>query len=405
MLFIAILIAAASAIAGSAAYFSVYGLANTFSGVFWSVVVMGASLEAGKLVAASYLYRYWDKIHITLKSYLLAGVAALMLLTSSGIFGYLSSGYQQDILPLKQKNDQLQLLTEERERTLARKKQIDDLLAGGPVVNTQKSDAGTARVLREATRAKESSARQYRDEQTAVTKRLSELDTQLLELRQELVKTEAHIGPITYIAKAFGMPTDDATKYLIFLIVFAFDPMAVALTLCVNIALKLQEEDKVDEVKQDPVPEKELSVLLEPPRYDFSELTPLKPAQEPEPVKYDFSDLKLFTPSEEIEEEVVSEAEVKPDPQPEPAVNTPEPQVQQPAPTLIEDVPRVRRTRVYPGMWSGTLPAEDKIKELVGHYRMLKAKADVGQQLTQDELWEKHQIEQVLRRHNLDIYL
>lgn len=249
MLFIMLLVAATVAIAGSAAYFSVYGLAATFSGVFWSVVVMGASLEAGKLVAASYLYRYWDKTNLALKSYLMAGIAALMVLTSLGIFGYLSSGYQQDVLPLKQKTEQITLLEDEKARALARKKQIDDLMAGGPAVgNVNKKngdiDANAARVLRETTRSRDQLVRQYRAEQESVTKRVAELDAQLLTLKQEVIKTEAHIGPITYVAKAFGLSTDDATKYLVFVIIFAFDPMAVALTLAVNIALRIRREER-----------------------------------------------------------------------------------------------------------------------------------------------------------------
>ena len=108
--FIVLLALTTTFIAGSAAFFSVYGLASTFSGTFWSVVLMGSSLEAGKLIAASYLYRYWHVTNFWLKTYLMAGVAALMLLTSTGIFGYLSSGYQTDVLPLKQIEQQVKVL-------------------------------------------------------------------------------------------------------------------------------------------------------------------------------------------------------------------------------------------------------------------------------------------------------
>ena len=133
MIFIALLILTTTFIAGAAAFFSVYGLAATFSGTFWSVVLMGSSLEAGKLIAASYLYRYWNKTNIWLKTYLMAGVATLMLLTSTGIFGYLSSGYQQDVLPLKQAEQQVQALEAEKVRLIQRKMQIDDQIASLPL--------------------------------------------------------------------------------------------------------------------------------------------------------------------------------------------------------------------------------------------------------------------------------
>jgi len=249
MLFVALLIAATSAIAFSAAFFSVYGLAHTFSGVFWSVVVMGGSLEAGKLVAASYLYRYWDTTNRLLRWYLLAGVGGLMITTSIGIFGYMSAGYQQDVLPLKQKNEQITLLTDEKTRAMERKRQIDDILAGGPAVTSVNNtkgeiDKNAAKTLRETTRARESLGRQYKAEQEAATQRVAELDKQLLALKQDIIQTEAHIGPITYIAKAVGLESDDATKYLIFLIIITFDPMAVALTLAVNNVLRLREEER-----------------------------------------------------------------------------------------------------------------------------------------------------------------
>ena len=93
---------AAFSIAGSAAFFSVTGLASTFHGTYWSVITMGGSLEFGKLVATSYLYKFWTKTHFILKTILLTLILTLMLITSVGIFGYLSASYQSDSIPLKQ---------------------------------------------------------------------------------------------------------------------------------------------------------------------------------------------------------------------------------------------------------------------------------------------------------------
>lgn len=249
MVFIVLLALTVVVLAGAAEFFSVYGLAATFPGVFWSVVVMGAALGAGKLMGVSYLYRYWDQTGIALKTYLMAGIAALMLLTSLGIFGFLSSGYQQDVLPLKQKQEQITLLEDEKARALTRKKQIDDLMAGGPAVTNLNRrdgsvDANATRALRETTRSRETLVRQYRVEQEAVTARIVELDRDLLGLKQDVIKSQAKVGPITFVAEAFGLPTDKATTYLILVIIFAFDPMAVALTLALNIAIRLREEQK-----------------------------------------------------------------------------------------------------------------------------------------------------------------
>ncbi len=81
-------------VAGSAAFFSVFGLSKLFSGAQLSVIIMAGSLEFSKLVAASFLYQYWYSMSKVLKTYLSIGVAILVLITSAGIFGYLSNAYQ-----------------------------------------------------------------------------------------------------------------------------------------------------------------------------------------------------------------------------------------------------------------------------------------------------------------------
>jgi hypothetical protein len=410
MVFILFLIASTVAIAGAAAYFSVYGLAYTFSGVFWSVVAMGASLEAGKLIAASYLYRYWHKTNVILRSYLMFGVAALMSMTSVGIFGYLSSGYQQDVLPLKQKTEQVALLEEEKVRMLDRKRQIDGIMAGSTTVSTVEGAKGIDRnavhALRETTRARESLVKQYKAEQKDVTQRVKELDVELLALKQELIKVEAHIGPITYIAKAFNLPTDDATKYLIFLIIFAFDPMAVALTLAVNTAMKVRREEQesakfVDAytlptgplVNLDPVPEvvsnvtaaeplpEEFATVLHDNTWDLYERSDdLPPLEFDEGVEQDPITLE---PVEEI---------------------IPDAPLTEVAPQSTLGQPR--RTRPYPNLVAhGADMSQAKVTELVNHYQYLNTKVQAGEILSNDEQWELNAVKKVLSDAGYSQYL
>ena len=137
--FIILLVLSTLSIAGSAAFFSIYGLAQIFTGSFWPVVIMASSLEAGKLISASYVYRYWNKISILMRSYLIAAVLILMVITSAGIFGFLSAAYQQDILPLEQNKQQVVLLLHEKDEIqnlkserLERRKQIDNDIASLP---------------------------------------------------------------------------------------------------------------------------------------------------------------------------------------------------------------------------------------------------------------------------------
>ena len=109
-------------VAGSAAYYSVFGLSKLFSGAMFAVVVMAGSLEFAKLVSASFLYRYWNKINQILKIYMTIGVVTLVFITSAGIFGFLSNAYQgatvefeKESTKLLYKEDRLSQLEEDKQ--------------------------------------------------------------------------------------------------------------------------------------------------------------------------------------------------------------------------------------------------------------------------------------------------
>ena len=458
MIFIALLVLTTTAIAGAAAFFSVYGLAATFSGTFWSVVMMGASLEAGKLIAASYLYRYWHKTSIWLKTYLMAGVATLMILTSTGIFGYLSSGYQQDVLPLKQAEEQIKVLEDEKDRLIARKTQIDKQIANLPTNSVR----GRVQLIKG-----------FKDEQASVTQRITSLDQEILANKTKLIQTQAHIGPITYIASAFGLDTDNATKYLIYLIIFAFDPMAVALTLAVNIAVRLRKEELEEADRQSHeermrkmqneheermlaeklAKEEAVEVLTpvvvtedfvsQPPgtgKGTLIETLPEAPWQAPDPMideqperpaekVAEFEAVMADYPPDEEPAGEVTDAELKqlfphvyPEPLPEPElVSEPEPVVEPVAEVvdpierpgdhlidvepLVEEAPPPARRRVRPYGQINTNMNDTKLAELMQHYRWLKSKETNGEGLTQDDRWELSAIEDILRKQGLGLYI
>ena len=96
-------------IAGSAAFFSVFGLSKLFAGATFAVIIMASSLEFGKLVAASFLYRYCDKINFLQKFYMSLSTVMLILLTSAGIFGFLSNAYQGNTVALENESTALLL--------------------------------------------------------------------------------------------------------------------------------------------------------------------------------------------------------------------------------------------------------------------------------------------------------
>lgn len=228
-LFIALMSLVTTSIAGAAGFFSIYGLAQMFSGTFWAVVVMGVSLEAGKLMTASFLYRYWTKIGVLLKTYMCIAVLILMAITSAGIFGFLSKAYQTDSLPMKEMEIRIASLEKEQQRLNARKTDIDTQLSKvDPTV-------GKARLRLN---------KEFDVERKQILERLPVVEAELSQYREKILTTQLHIGPITYIAQAFGKSVDDGVKYMIMLIIIAFDPLAIAMTLGVNIAIREHQRSK-----------------------------------------------------------------------------------------------------------------------------------------------------------------
>lgn len=243
MFFIMILILSALSLAGAAAYFSVFGLAQIFAGSFTPVIVMGGVLEAGKLVAASFAYRYWNHMRFLMRTYLITAIVVLMVITSMGVFGFLSTAYQKDILPLQLKKQKIVLLEQEkneitqlRDERLGRKQQIDADIAALP------NDFVTGR--RRLLEAFGPELKQLKIDLDDYALRLQEINAEIYSLKNATLIQEAHIGPIVFIAKAFNRTTDDTTKWMIFLIIFAFDPLAVMLTIGANLAIMERQKKR-----------------------------------------------------------------------------------------------------------------------------------------------------------------
>lgn len=219
-------------IAGVAGWFSVYGLAHIYQGAFISVLLMGGALEIGKLVATSFLYRYWSYTTWLLKTYLIIAILGLMLITSSGIFGYLSNAYQQDAVGIKDVTSRIELIDREYEELSKREQSID------AEVNAVDPKYVTARLKL---------MNQYKAEKDQITERRNAIRSEKLELSTKQLEVEAHTGPIIYIAKAMGKDVDTAVMWLSLLIIAVFDPLAVALTIAANAVFIRNKELKAAE--------------------------------------------------------------------------------------------------------------------------------------------------------------
>lgn len=241
MIFIVILFLSALSIAAAAGFFSIYGLANIYTAAFWSVVIMGIVLEVGKLVAASFLQRYWTSAGLALKSYLIVAIAGLMIITSAGIFGYLTNAYQKDSIELRDVQSKVELLQIEEQELLVRQKQINE-------------DIG--RVGENYVRARIKLMNTYSAEKKEVDNKLAALRQEKHDLSSKQIAVEAHTGPIIYIAKAFDKDVDTAIKWMTILIIIVFDPLAIALTLAGNHALMIRERTPTPPTNVPPPPSK-----------------------------------------------------------------------------------------------------------------------------------------------------
>ena len=213
-------------IAGSAAAFSVYGLAKLFSGAFLSVVVMASSLELGKLVAASFLYRYWKVINWFQKVYMTFAVLVLIFITSAGIFGYLSNAYQGATLEFEKQSTEL-IAVEERIEQLEEDKIFLKEELSVAISELPDNYITAKRKLRE----------QYNPQILMVNEEILDYKKTRADLEIQLVSTGVDVGPAIYLARTFGTDIDTVVKFFIFILIFVFDPLAVMLVIAYNQAL------------------------------------------------------------------------------------------------------------------------------------------------------------------------
>ena len=220
-------------IAGSAAAFSVYGLAKLFSGAFLSVVIMAGSLELGKLVTASFLYRYWNVINWFQKVYMTIATIVLVFITSAGIFGYLSNAYQGATLEFEKQSTEL-IAVEERIEQLEEDKVFLKEELSIAISELPDNYITAKRKLRE----------DYNPQILMVNEEILDYKKTRADLEIQLVSTGVDVGPAIYLARTFGTDIDTVVKFFIFILIFVFDPLAVMLVIAYNQALMIRDEEK-----------------------------------------------------------------------------------------------------------------------------------------------------------------
>ena len=219
-------------IAFSAAFFSVFGLSKLFAGAELSVIIMASSLEFGKLVAASFLYRYWDKINLLQKFYMTFATIVLIAITSAGIFGFLSNAYQGATVEFEKQSTNLlfkqEKLTQLQEDKFYLKTELEQAISELP-----ENYRTAKRKLRE----------DYQPQISEINQKLLNLKSEIGNLKTALVETGVDVGPAIYLARTFNTDIDTVVKFFIFILIFVFDPMAVMFVISYNVTLQDRDEN------------------------------------------------------------------------------------------------------------------------------------------------------------------
>ena len=258
-------------VSASAAFYSVSGLSKLFAGAAFAVIIMAASLEVAKLVIASLLYQYRKNLPRLLKYYLSIACFILILITSMGIYGFLSAAYQETASKAGNIDSQIALIETKRDNVKeqlaiynAEKESINEAVSSlrsglsnnviqytdtlGNVITTTSSSTR---------RALEKQLDQAIGRQTEINTRVDDLNQQLFEYETEIVEVTSNaniageLGPLKYLSGLTGKPMDQIINWLLLTIIFVFDPLAIALVVAANFAFAQlkTKDDKESEIK------------------------------------------------------------------------------------------------------------------------------------------------------------
>jgi hypothetical protein len=240
-------------VAGCAAYFSVTGLGVLFAGASVSVMVMAGSLEAAKLVAATYLKQEWDTIKGFNKWYLTISVGTLMLITSAGIFGYLSNAFQQQNLSLQKVERDIAVYQTQIEKNDKEIERYTNQLNNQQNIRNSQEANLSKQIDKDKSTARVSQMIRNADKEiSSISKRIDELTKQnnvsldsINSIKNNNIELEREVGGFRFVADAFGVPLNDVVKFFILIIVLVFDPLAVALIIAFNGLIMKRREEKI----------------------------------------------------------------------------------------------------------------------------------------------------------------
>lgn len=266
----------ALSVSASAAFYSVSGLSKLFAGAAFEVIIMAGSLEVAKLVIASLLYQYWSVINKGLRVYLTVATFILVLITSMGIYGFLSSAYQDTYRQLTIKNNQTAFLTQKKDfynkdvirydQELERISNNISTLSNAKVSNIQVRDTTVSsgfrstisttelRLSQKRIDVEEQNRKDVQAKREQVADSLQKYQLAILELENDS-DVAGELGPLEYLSKLTNTSMDKIINYLLLVIIFVFDPLAISLVISANFAFDQaypkKEEEEIEEVEDE----------------------------------------------------------------------------------------------------------------------------------------------------------
>jgi hypothetical protein len=265
----------ALSVSASAAFYSVSGLSKLFAGAATEVFIMAGSLEVAKLVTASLLYQYWDTINKTLRTYLSISTVILVLITSMGIYGFLSAAYQETYQKLSINENRIEFLDQKREfyqqdvtrydGELARISGNISTLSNARATSIQVRDTTSSTGIRNTISTAELRLAQNRIEveeknrndvqarREIAADSLQKYQLEILDLENNTEIT-GELGPLQYLSGLTGTPMDKIINWLLLVIIFVFDPLAISLVVAANFAFAQafpKKEEEIDNYDED----------------------------------------------------------------------------------------------------------------------------------------------------------
>jgi hypothetical protein len=246
-----IMFIAAISLSCIAAWYSIAGLTAIFAAAVVPIIIMGGILEVSKLVVASWLYRNWHEVPTTFKAYFTTAVVILMMITSMGIFGFLSKAHLDQAVPAGDVTAQVTIFDEkiktQRDNIDAARKALTQMDAQIDQKLSRSTDEQGADKAIQIRRAQGSERKKLQNEISTAQSAIVKLQAERAPIASQARKIEAEVGPIKYIAALIYGDTLDqnvlekAVRWVIIMIVLVFDPLAVLMLVAVNWSLKKRQ--------------------------------------------------------------------------------------------------------------------------------------------------------------------